>query len=208
MAATLQHKDLSGQHQSALQGSQDLRAQLEQAQAAHEELSKKHSEAQDTIKSLTEKVAGLTKENESLTKEKEGLALEVSSKDAKLREAVEAADRAQEEAEAQITDAARKAAEEGEAHQFRAKNIEADLRSSETHVEELEALLKASEASESVLKARAADAQSKVTPSTSFCSPLLASLLRLPPADSLHVTCQPCSMFCLSQQVKADLLLL
>ena len=155
LGATLQHRNLSKQHESAQQGSRDLETQLSSAQAAHEELSNKHDDAQNTMKSLREKVADLSKENEHLAKE-------ASSKDAKLKEAVEAADRAQEEAEAQVTEAARKAAEEGEAQQFRIKNLETELRSSKTHIQELEALLKAAEASESVLKAKLAESHSKV----------------------------------------------
>ena len=161
LGATLQHKDLSRQHETAQQGSRNLQAELEQEQSAHQELLKRHGEAQDTIDSLREKVAGLTKD-------KEGLVHELSDKDAMLKEAAEAADRAQEEAETQITEAARRAAEEGEAHRFRVKNFETDLRSSKTQIEELEALLKASEASESVLKAKLATAQSKVVLQTQY----------------------------------------
>ena len=155
VAATLQHKSLSKQCESVQQGSRDLQAQLEQAQARHKELSNNHGEAQDTIRSLSEKVA-------RFNTEKEGLAHDISKKTTQLKEAAEAAERAQEEGEAQITDAARRAAEEREKQQFRIKKLETELLSSKTHVNELEALLKAAEASASVLRAKLADAQIKV----------------------------------------------
>lgn len=162
VAATLQHKSLSKQCESAHQGSRHLQAQLEQAQATHKELSNNHSKAQDTIRSLLEKVA-------RFITEKESLAHDVSNKTTQLKEAAEAAERAQEEGEAQITDAAKRAAEEREKQQFRIKKLETELLSSKTQLEESEALLKAAEASGSVLRAKLADAQSKVIFQPLFC---------------------------------------
>ena len=178
VAATLQHKQLRAKHESAQQGSRDLQSHLTKARSAHEELSSHHSKAQDTIASLKEELA-------ILSKEKEGLAQEVSNRDAQLKEAVEAADRAQEEAEAQVTDTARKAAEESEKQAFRIKNLESDLRSSRTHIEELEALLKASEASESVLKTKLAESQAKVANPCLFTT--------VPRSHSLNI----CGTWCL-----------